>query len=197
MKSQKQHCFKVGMEFTNKWGKYTIIRYSSARDFAVQFSTTGYIAEKPYHQDLVNNRIVDKWQCEINRVYEKAHKINERMYSATVQGVGYIGGTRFDNHPLRKRAYVVWGSMLNRCYSDKFHSRYPTYKECTVCDRWHSFENFFSDIQSLDNYDKWVSNEEKYNLDKDTIVHGNKIYSPSTCRFITCKENVSFARKKK
>ena len=32
--------------------------------------------------------------------------------------------------------YKKWKSMLERCYSDKYRERYPTYKSCSVCQEW-------------------------------------------------------------
>ena len=78
----------------------------------------------------------------------------------------------------------MWSSMLQRVYSNN----YSAYKECTVDERWHNFQNFA----------KWF--EENYNpetmegwqLDKDILVKGNKIYSPETCCFVPIEINTIF-----
>jgi len=76
--------------------------------------------------------------------------------------------------------YNTWNSMLHRCYDAKYHLRQPTYIGCTVCEEWLNFQTF----------GKWYD-ENCYNidgkhahLDKDILIRGNKIYSPSTCVFV-------------
>lgn len=66
--------------------------------------------------------------------------------------------------------------MLQRCYDQKWISRYPTYKDCKVCDEWLTFSNFKKWMELQD----WA---EKY-LDKDILNPSCKIYSPETSRFV-------------
>ena len=73
--------------------------------------------------------------------------------------------------------YRVWGSMLERVYSKKHLEKYPTYKDCTVCDDWLTFSNFKAWMEQQDWEDK--------QLDKDLLFPGNKLYSPETCVFIS------------
>lgn len=73
--------------------------------------------------------------------------------------------------------YLKWKSMLHRCYSEKYQLKYPTYKGCTVCEEWKYFMSFKSWMKNQD----WKNKE----LDKDIIILGNKLYSPSTCCFVT------------
>lgn len=94
-----------------------------------------------------------------------------------VRGVGYnSGGAHIAREGGRNtHAYTIWCCMLNRCYSAEYHARSPTYKDCTVCDDWHNFQNFA----------EWYMGNEfygfEYDLDKDLLIQGNKIYSPDTC----------------
>lgn len=82
----------------------------------------------------------------------------------------------------------AWENMKQRCYSEKYHKKYPTYKGCYVCDDWLNYDNF----------KKWF--EENYNpetmkdfvLDKDILVEGNKTYSPDTCCFVPQEINNTF-----
>lgn len=77
--------------------------------------------------------------------------------------------------------YVKWKQMLERCYSVKFQNKQPTYVGCLVIDEWLTFSNFKSWMEKQDWQDK--------DLDKDILVNGNRIYSPSTCIFIDHKIN--------
>ena len=62
--------------------------------------------------------------------------------------------------------------------------RHPTYKDVTVCEEWHNFQNFAKWFE--DNY------VEGFELDKDILVKGNKIYSPETCCFVPKEINSLF-----
>lgn len=66
--------------------------------------------------------------------------------------------------------------MLERCYDQKYHQKEPTYIGCSVCGEWKYFSNF----------KRWFDENyiEGYQLDKDILVKGNKIYSPETCCFV-------------
>jgi len=77
--------------------------------------------------------------------------------------------------------YRRWKDMLKRCYCEKFHIRRPTYKDCTVCDEWLLFSNFRN----------WMKSQEwdGLYLDKDIMSPGNRIYSPSTCIFVSVEIN--------
>lgn len=73
--------------------------------------------------------------------------------------------------------YLVWRSMLARCYSTKTQKRQTTYIGCSVVTDWHLFSNFKAWMQKQD----WDGKE----LDKDLLVKGNKVYGPNTCVFVT------------
>ena len=72
--------------------------------------------------------------------------------------------------------YRRWTGMLQRCYSSEYHDKFPTYKDCYVCDDWLVFSEFKKWMETQD----WQGKQ----LDKDIAVTGNKIYSPSTCCFV-------------
>ena len=80
--------------------------------------------------------------------------------------------------------------MLQRCYSDKCHESNPTYKDCTVCERWLVFANFIEDLPLIEGYELWRDNPNTgVSLDKDIKVQGNKIYSLETCKFVSKSDN--------
>ena len=72
--------------------------------------------------------------------------------------------------------YRTWVRMLDRCYSDKYHEKRPTYIGCNVCEDWHTFSNFRSWMEQQD----WENKQ----LDKDLLKVGNKEYSPDNCVFV-------------
>ena len=115
-------------------------------------------------------------------------------------GIGYIGQGKWIaciNGKVTKE-YLTWSEMIKRCYSKYAYKKSPSYKNITVCKRWHCFQNFCEDIQFLDGYEKWVNSKSKkaaYHLDKDILCESlniiPKIYSPETCMFVSQKENLS------
>ena len=50
--------------------------------------------------------------------------------------------------------YVLWTSILRRCYSEVYLLKNPSYRGCVVEEVWHTFENFKS----------WVLARKKYLL---------------------------------
>lgn len=73
-------------------------------------------------------------------------------------------------------SYECWHHILQRCYDPKCQTRQSTYIGCCVCDEWKYFSNFkeFYD----ENY------KPGFQLDKDILKIGNKIYCPEFCRFV-------------
>lgn len=77
--------------------------------------------------------------------------------------------------------YRTWVGMLTRACCPKFHTKFPTYKECTVEPSWKLFSNFRAWMQMQD----WEGKE----LDKDLLCWGNKHYGPNTCLFVSRQIN--------
>ena len=72
--------------------------------------------------------------------------------------------------------YQVFTSIYRRSYSEFFHKKHPTYKDCTVDPRWRNFTDFKLWMESQ----KW----EGMDIDKDLLIPDNKVYGPSTCLFL-------------
>lgn len=92
-----------------------------------------------------------------------------------------------------KRIYTLWFDMLRRCYDETqlARKRGKTYANVVVCDRWMYLRNFAEDISKLDGYDQWILKNSSMSLDKDLSVQiATKIYSPTTCKFVTEKDNL-------
>ncbi len=113
-------------------------------------------------------------------------------------GVGYLG--EGPHHPTNKgkitREGHLWYNMLERCYCEAYHSLNPTYKGVSVCDRWQCFQNFCDDLPLIQGYDKWI-NDNKFVLDKDKKIQGNKVYCLEACEFIYEGENTIISNKSK
>ena len=107
-----------------------------------------------------------------------------------IYGVGYLGVGEYKTmvKTVRTKDYLVWRTMIMRCYDERYHKTQPTYGECSVVEEWHNFQNFGS----------WCEHNyiDGFVLDKDILVKGNKIYSPETCCFVPQEINNLFTNRK-
>jgi hypothetical protein len=103
-------------------------------------------------------------------------------YDRTVQGIGYTGEGIYKTSVNNKDTpqYRTWTGILKRCYNEKFHNKYPTYKQCYVCEEWLNFQNFAKWFD--ENY--YQIDGERMALDKDILLKRNKEYSSDTCIFV-------------
>lgn len=93
----------------------------------------------------------------------------------------YGHGTNDLNEPVYRNGsilkfYHAWTDMLRRCYSEKCQDNRPTYRGCSVCSEW----------LVLSNFKEWynINYHEGWQLDKDILIKGNKVYRPEACRFV-------------
>ncbi len=100
-----------------------------------------------------------------------------------IGGVGFIGVGKYKSREkgVKTRTYQAWNSMLNRCYNESYHKNNPSYKECSVDERWYNFQVFAEWFEE--------NNVEDFHLDKDILFKGNKVYSPETCCFVPQEVN--------
>lgn len=110
-----------------------------------------------------------------NRSLVHGFGINDADYPIAV----YIDGKQ-----IICQFYSLWKDMIRRGYSKEFKSKNPAYIDCSVCEEWKYFSKFKSWMETQD----WQGKQ----LDKDILVHGNKIYSPETCIFVSKSVNVFF-----
>jgi hypothetical protein len=116
--------------------------------------------------------------------------------SPVVHGVGYIGQGKWKsrlNGEITKE-YGVWKRIMERCYSG--YDRYLSYKNISVDEKWHCFQDFCEDLPYLKGYKNWKDDDNSKNeweIDKDILCNElgiyPKIYSKSTCMFILKEDN--------
>lgn len=157
---------RVGEKFlTNEGYEIEIIEYYGNRQCTVRFNDKrGTIVANKEYADL-KKRVV------------------KNPFHKSLYGVGYMGqGIYKGRHPRGEhtKTYNTWSAMLERCYSEKCQEKYPTYKGCTVDERWHNFQVFAEWFEN--NYNpEYMKN---WQLDKDILIKGNKVYSPETCSLV-------------
>lgn len=98
-------------------------------------------------------------------------------FHPSVCGIGYLGaglhtanGCKYSRH-----VYNKWKGMITRSYSDYYQSKRPSYIGCSIEKSWCNFQVFA----------EWYKNHKfsrcDYDLDKDLLIKGNKVYSANTC----------------
>lgn len=149
-----------------------IIEYNDAVDIIVEFQ--------------------DEHKAKVHTQYTNFKRGNvKNPYYPSVYGVGITGNkypTWIIGTDKHTKEYEIWMNMLIRCFDNKIKEKYPTYKDVSCCDEWLYYDNFYEWLHSQENFDKWYSNE-KWHLDKDILIKGNKIYSSETCCLVP--ENVN------
>ena len=156
----------VGDIFTNKYGDYQVISKSNGKT-KVRFIETGF-------------------ECEFYDVIIRKNQAKDYMMP-TVQGVGYYGApTINDQDPVKLLITKVWKGMIDRCYDSSLLKNRPAYRDSTVDQGWKNLQNFkdwfIAQIDSGYYQDGWE-------LDKDLIVQGNKVYSSERCVFLPGRLN--------
>lgn len=180
------HCFlsgqisnpsiHLGEEKLNKQGcLMKIIKYNKTRDIVVEFQ--------------------DDYKARVHSQYDKFIKGQiKNPYHPSVCGVGMIGNKYLVAKDYKDtKEYAVWHRMIRRCFDEKEKGKNPTYKDATCCKEWLLFENFYEWLHSQENFNKWYEGE-RWCLDKDILIKGNKIYSPETCCLVPINVNCLFVK---
>lgn len=115
-------------------------------------------------------------------------------YHPSVHKVGYIGVGKYPVSLNRKAIphYEYWIGMLRRCYDLDFQRKHPSYIGCSVDESWHNYQIFAEWFEQ--NF--YFNGSVKYQLDKDILVKGSKIYSSETCGFVPQEINKLFLKRK-
>lgn len=164
-------CVKIGYEFSNRYGD----NFKVVGDAGCKFV-----------------KIID----ECGRAYTKDRYsiINAQVmtqYSKSYYGVGYFGEGPYEICVIgsgdMNKCGDVWADMIRRCYKPYSMKKFITYKDCSVCDEWHNFQNFAEWFYA--NY------KDGMQIDKDLLKHGNKIYCPECCCFVPQEINKFFTNR--
>lgn len=104
-------------------------------------------------------------------------------YYPSVAGIGYLGEGVYQSRAGTKTPktpeYSLWSGVLSRCYYRKTAGLHTAYEGVTVAECWHNFQNMAEWCQHQIGFGR-----EGWDIDKDALVRGNKVYGPDTCCFL-------------
>ena len=154
-------------------GDFKILKYNGSKDVEIQFLKTGY-------------------ETVVQLGHIKSGSIKD-PYSPSVFGVG-ISGTKYPPtiNGVQTKEYVLWKHMLERCYSDVYKKKQPTYEGCEVSDKFKSYTYFYEWCNKQMGFDN-----EYWQLDKDLLIKGNKVYSEDYCVFLPKEINLVLTKSNK
>ena len=156
---------------TNNSGKIEILKVVNSRKVLIRFVDTGF--EKFADSRLIRKGVV---------------KDNTLSYHSCGANLDVDGKTEV----AASKAYKLWCGMIGRCYSTSTHKRRPRYSVCEVSEYFKRFSNFKGWC------DKQTSFGVKgFDLDKDLLFKGNKVYSEHTCCFLPQEINKSLQKTNK
>ena len=152
-------------------GDFKIVKYNNKTNVVIQFLKTGY--ETTVRLTNIRNGYV------------------KDPYLPSVYGVGILGTKYLASiNGVKTKEYKLWQSMLVRCYSNTYKKKYPTYEGCEVSDNFKSYEYFYEWCQKQIGF-----GNQGWQLDKDLLVKGNKVYSETTCVFLPNEINSLLTRR--
>lgn len=150
-----------------------------------KFNRLTVVGDAPYRDGNKNRRIYAQCDCGLVRDYVLSEVRLGKTKSCGCYKIDNPGSRTHGHTSGRKFSpeYYSWSSMLSRCNNPKF-IHYPDYggRGITVCERWHSFENFLSDMGPR---------PDGTSLERRQVNEG---YSPNNCEWATRKRQSNNTR---
>ena len=165
------YCIQQSILYESGGGKFKIISYKDSKNVRIKFIGTGY-----------------ETTVQLGNI--KSGKVKDR-YLPSVYGIGIVGVKYpISEDGVHTKEYGLWKNMLRRCYSDTYKKKYPTYIDCKCSENFKSYEYFY----------EWCHKQigfgvEGFELDKDLLVKGNKVYSEYSCIFIPTEINTLLVKR--
>lgn len=162
----------IGKTFkTNNSGKCVVVDYINYENVTIEFIDTGY-KTKTRMDNLIRGKVKDY--------------LYPSVYNQGILGVDFC------NDEVKTKQFMLWKNMLKRCYSEVSLKESPTYHNCKVSDNFVEYPYFKEWCNKQIGFD-----QKGWELDKDILIKGNKIYSEETCCFVPKEINLAFVKKEK
>ncbi len=100
-------------------GDFKVLKYNDSKNVEIQFLNTGFEVTATLG-NIKSGGVKDP-------------------YLPSVYGVGVLG-TKYPStiNGVQIKEYELWKNMLERCYSDTYKKKYPTYKDCEASENFKS-----------------------------------------------------------
>ena len=155
---------------TNNYGDVVVLEYNNYRDVTIKFLNTGNI-RKTGTPEIINGEIRDNEAFPVYKV-----------------GVMDIPNELRRGRPAPKE-YSIWNSIRQRCYNENIRHLTPSYQEVEMSENFKIYSYFKEWCNKQVGFD-----QEGWQLDKDILVKGNKLYSEDTCCFVPPEINTLFTK---
>lgn len=149
---------------TNNSGNCVVVNYTNYDDVTVKFVETGY--ETKTRMDNL-----------------KLGKVKDYLHPS-IYGKGILG-EGFKQSESQSYCFQLWKNMLKRCYSEVSFKKSPRYEQCLTSETFNHYQQFKTWCNSQLGFGNMG-----WELDKDILVKGNKIYSEDTCCFVPKEINL-------
>lgn len=149
---------------TNNSGNCVVVNYTNYDDVTVKFVETGY--ETKTRMDNL-----------------KLGKVKDYLHPS-IYGKGILG-EGFKQSDNQSYSFQLWKNMLKRCYSEVSFKKSPSYEQCLTSETFNHYQQF----KTWCNQQLGFGNT-GWELDKDILVKGNKVYSEDTCCFVPKEINL-------
>lgn len=108
----------------------------------------------------------------------------------SMYGVGVLGGV-ISTEERSSKVYASWNNMLKRCYSTKESAQRSSYEGCYVSNNFCNYQYF------KEWYNNQIGhNQDGWDLDKDLLIKGNKVYSEDCCVLLPKEVNNALTQRK-
>jgi len=155
----------IGKTFkTNNSGKCVVVDYINYENVTIEFVDTGY-KTKTRMDNLIRGKVKDY--------------LHPSIYGKGILGEG------FKQSDSQSYSFQLWKNMLKRCYSEVSFKKSPSYEQCLTSETFNDYQQFKTWCNSQLGF-----GNTGWELDKDILVKGNKIYSEDTCCFVPKEINL-------
>ena len=165
---------------SNNYGDYVVVEALEDDKVRVNFLNTG------------NTEVINRCQIISGSVRDSSIDVVSKPRTNNI--IRKVGNKGEDKNLVKEnfRIYQTWCSMLQRCYFPKTEYIKRNYEGCTVSENFKYFPYFCDWYNSQTGF----SNGD-WQLDKDILFKGNKLYSEDTCVLVPREINVLCIKRNK
>ena len=157
---------------TNNYGDVVVLEYNNTRDVTIKFLNTNNVRS-------VGMSELKKGEVRDNEAFP--------VYKVGVMDIP----NELKRGKPRPKEYSIWNGVRQRCYNENIRYCSPTYQGVEMSENFKKYSYFKEWCNKQVGFD-----QEGWQLDKDILVKGNKLYSEDTCCFVPPEINCAITNKK-